>query len=610
MNVLLKIIFNKVTKYYKYLLLLLNIITVLLILTSLKYNYQSPASDIKKDRQAEAEMDAIKRNNKDIENDILLLSKPAHEKPSLDSNYRYFLSNEWIFNFNISQYSSVVYNLKNQVIFRSFVLFDHKLLELEVYQKEFLRCLILSPNNKYVVVEPEEILKIKIDKEVKKLWRIKCSISLSRLATTSVRYLKLAIVDYKDFKKHLSSFDNAKSLLTFQQPILIDRTLPKKKEIVHCLYYVTIQNRGTFNRLVNWIELQKNIGFKKIRVYLFKTFKRYENELRQLNKKENYILEFINYDIGSNNLCNWIIEKVNKHPNSKLYKFLLNNCMNAYNQHFNLTFTQNLKQNHKDLHVNDCFMRYKYSYEYLTAYDFDELIFPRSTSRNDIYISNKMKCEENINNKSNDLIKTHSSFPSNTYNLYEYVNRITEMYNAKNYSSIYFEPIIFFTEHNIFLHNVSNYNIKKDIDMFSYGVKDDLINYQIVNKSNHILLLNKFKFVIPLAECLNKTYMINTRFNTIWNNLYGVLNRKQLGKAVIITENTNAMGLHIPHSSVNNAKIRFNVPLDTGYLGHYRNNIDKFFQNRPDQTFYDFTIDYEYYIFLLKLSNSTKLKKH
>jgi hypothetical protein len=600
MNALLTILFNKLSKYYRYLLLLLNIITVFLIIISLNNNNDNVA---KKDRQTEAEMDVIIRNSKDIENDILLHSKTSNHKPPLESNYRYFLSNEWIFNFNVSQYSSTIYNLKNQVIFRSFVLFDHSLLDLDVYQKEFLRCLILNPNNKYIVVEPEEVLKIRIDKEVKKIWRIKCSIPLSRLATKSLKNLRLAIVDYKEFKNHHSSFENSKSLLTFQQPTLIDRNLPKKKEIVHCLYFVSIQNRETLNRLINWIELQKSIGFKKIRIYLFKILKRYENELRSLNKKENFILEFVNYDINPNQLCLWIIEKVKKYPSSKIYNFLLKNCMNAYNEHFNLTFTQNLKQNHKDLHLNDCFMRFKYAYEYLTAYDFDELIFPRWAPRNEIFTSNNMKCETNMTNASNDLVNTPSSYLSN-YNLYDYVNRIIEMYNVKNYSSIYFEPIIFFTENKIFLHNVSNYEIKKQIDMFSYGVKDDLINYQIVNKSNHVLLLNKFKFVRPLVQCLNKTYMKKSRFNYIWNNLYGVLNRKQLGKAIIITENTNAMGLHIPHSTLNDANLRFDVPLSTGYLGHFRTNIDKFFQDRLDQTFFDFTIDYEYYIFLLKLTES------
>ncbi len=604
MRELLIILINKVFKYYKYILLMLNMITVILIIISTNYTYKSNA-DLKSNRQAEAEMHAIKRTNEDIKNDIFPNLKPFNEKMSLQTNYRHFLSNEWVFNFNISQYSSVMYKIQNEVIFRSFVLFDHSLLDLNVYQKEFLRCLILNPNNKYVIVEPEEVFKIKIDKEVKKLWRIKCSISLSRLATTSLTNLKLAIVDYKEFKYHFNHFNNSQSLLTFQQPVLIDRNLAKKKEIVHCLYYVTIQHRETLNRLKNWIELQNSIGFKKIRIYLFKTLKKYENELRNFNKKKNYILEFVNYDIDPTNLCNWIIEKLKKYPTSKLYNFLYNNCMNAYNKHFNLTFTQNLKQNHKDLHVNDCFMRFKYVYEYLTAYDFDELIFPRSKSRNEIYTANKLKCESKIVKQSNDLIQTPSSYrPLNDYSLYDYVNQIIKIYNVKNYSSIYFEPILFFTDHNIFLHNVTNYQIKKNIDMFSYGVNDDFINYQIANKSNHVLLLNKFKFVTPLVKCLNSSYMIKTKFNNIWNNLYGVLNRKQMGKAIIITENTNAMGLHIPHSSVNNAKIRFDVPLSTGYLGHFRNNIDKFFHNQRDQTFSDFTIDYEYYVFLLKLSNS------
>ena len=104
--------------------------------------------------------------------------------------------------------------------------------------------------------------------------------------------------------------------------------------------------------------------------------------------------------------------------------------MHAFNSHFNMSigYTSNA---HERMNTNDCYMHYRYEYEYVTNYDFDELIFPREFDVKQIPLmySNKTKCSA--------LELTHKN-----YDIYEYSTRLFKKFNSNKPSCLLFPHVL------------------------------------------------------------------------------------------------------------------------------------------------------------------------
>ena len=51
------------------------------------------------------------------------------------------------------------------------------------------------------------------------------------------------------------------------------------------------------------------------------------------------------------------------------------------------------------INTNDCYMKFRHEYEYVTNYDIDEIIFPRLHSTNSFEIIDKKDCHTIITNR-------------------------------------------------------------------------------------------------------------------------------------------------------------------------------------------------------------------
>ena len=116
------------------------------------------------------------------------------------SNFTLYTSHDWVFNFNISQYSTLVSQPKNSncILFETTVFVDH--IELESNARDYLNqnlmCFILVDNKNLTHIKPLKILII-----LSRFLRISCQIEYERrISLTDTSLFGLAVLDMKYFE--------------------------------------------------------------------------------------------------------------------------------------------------------------------------------------------------------------------------------------------------------------------------------------------------------------------------------------------------------------------------------------------------------------------------
>ena len=260
--------------------------------------------------------------------------------PLLLSGYEVHESGQWIFNMNVSQYScqaSVESSTRN-ILLESLVFFDHDEMEADLlppldtddhinntnntdenasYQRLLderrlenvnhrnVKCLVLLNdlysslrlvNASLVRIQLEQQQQQQTDNSTttttsnKSLWKVEC-----RLEPLGGRRLRrpqaLAVLDMRYYEHHRRVFAAAavdglspfpSSLLTLQQPRWLDRQPRAKRTIAHCLHMLNMrdQNAERVHKLLNWIELQRSVGYQKLKIYLYNVTRAHEHRLR------------------------------------------------------------------------------------------------------------------------------------------------------------------------------------------------------------------------------------------------------------------------------------------------------------------------------------------
>ncbi len=146
-----------------------------------------------------------------------------------------------------------------------------------------------------------------------------------------------------------------------------------------------------YSKIQNWLELQRTIGFEKIRFYCFNVSQKYRD---LLEKSSNSFVEIVNYNTSVEYVCEWPQMLLNSDPSSKLYQFLHINCLQAYQRHFFKITRSSVYNSHERLNTNDCLLKFKYEYEYVSNYDIDEIIFPRLFGTN--YFNGPLKVNKGL----------------------------------------------------------------------------------------------------------------------------------------------------------------------------------------------------------------------
>ena len=337
-------------------------------------------------------------------------------------------------------------------------------------------------------------------------------------------------------------------------------------------------------RLLNWIEIQKNIGIKEMRFYVLNAT---DDTIKTI--KEKYSEDFIKIVIhhtSFENVCQKEIKRLEKNPNSLLFKKQYNACEKAFRLHFDLS--DNLAFNtHERINTNDCFYHFKYQYEYVTNYDFDEVILPRS-----IKSFKGFNCNNSINN-----------FRKFNYNLYEFADELFSSYGKFFTACLSFENVIFFPNNNfldLFFDKLkSNQNYPKSINL--KVSKDKSINFKIKSISD-LKYSKTLHNHSQLYKCLKNRYEIlfSNSVDELWKNGIASLINTRSGKSIFNTDNTESLNQH--YSTKGSLSIIRTVPFNKGFTGHFREDISGFINNQEVPINY-FLVDLEYFLFLVSINS-------
>jgi hypothetical protein len=428
---------------------------------------------------------------------------------SLTENYVIFNQNEWIFNFNVTQYSSIISSdRENNLIVESLIFYDH--LEDWNYRKKYTKC-YLSLNENLIELDSFELMNIplmSIKFFSKAFCRIKCKLNKGNLTNNQIKSVKVAIVDSKYFGYYNDQFNKSKKLLTFQQPLYFNQSIPKKKTVANCVHMVTkLDTNNRLKKITDWIDMMNSIGYSKIKLYLHNISKSTKDVLIEKQKTfENGFLDLISYSTSFDELCKYSISKLNETPDSKLYQFLYSNCKSSFEKHFRMSDLM-IYNSHERMTSNECLQSFRYEYEFITNYDFDEIIFPRLYNT-DIFNYARL---DNLNE--NKLI---NSGELKKYQIYDYAKKLQNKYGSQ-VAFFHHDHVLFLCNFDNFINQVYNFTFNRNISNqeIIYANYGRLVKFSIKDE----LHLNQLKKIIKVVNYLNKTFF-KSKYHSKWNNLY------------------------------------------------------------------------------------------
>jgi radical SAM superfamily enzyme len=138
----------------------------------------------------------------------------------------------------------------------------------------------------------------------------------------------LTLKDYKNTDK-LSS-----EAIQFHLAKIFNADKPKKQSIAHCVhmfYGVDDIKSNSMLKFSNWVELQRNIGIDRIRIYVLKLEKK---TFDYLNEKYKNFIDLVDHPTKFESICGWIEKLNNLEPDKIIYDVLFKNCKNAFNKVF------------------------------------------------------------------------------------------------------------------------------------------------------------------------------------------------------------------------------------------------------------------------------------
>ena len=463
----------------------------------------------------------------------------------------------------------------------------------------------------------------------KSVWRVRCNVTRAEYLThaglaanTSTtnhrvppRGLYVALVDYLFFYHWLQRLKlDMRDVLVFQKPALLRKQAPKERAVAHCLHKVIDLTPGKVLMLHNWIDMQRRIGIAKIKMCLFDER---PDVSEALKRKYGDYVHITRHYTKLHDVCRWQYRNWLALPNSKIFRFLNRNCKQMYRLHFDLSYYP-IFQYQQMMCSQDCYMHFKHQYEYVTNYDFDEIILPRRHGYN--VDANVRKLTEaaptNASNECsasaarlNEMVERGHDF---SYKMYDFA---TDLFNKYGHDNAYvkFKQIVFFPESiapAVFGSIVKRYplsNVLENKRFETIRVWSDTkyIAYRV--HKNHAAYFDAFKAINRTVACLGAMYArelralaprqnVSSHFNLILATEM-LIGRE--GKSIYNTNYTQSYDAHEAKNTTLSAKFT-RVPIYDGFIGHFRNDMGKYF-NMRHYSFSFIKLDLEYYAFLFNL---------
>lgn len=487
---------------------------------------------------------------------------------SLVSKYRVLESNEWIFNFNVTQYSSIIFKQysTNDLIIQSLVFYDQ--LENVDYFKNYTICLI-NVDDKLHKVKPLDIISIPL-MNIRQYPKLLCKITCKYNDLKDIDKIKIAVIDIKYYDYYNQVFNYSSDLISFQKPY---KSNESKKKIINCVHLVRNLNENQKSiKLFNWLDLMQSFGYERIVLYIYNITQETESYL--IEKSKNFrkmTVELVKYKTSFTDVCSLQIKLLSlKGQNSSILEFLYKTCLNSFQKHFKMD--EMIFNSHERMSSNDCLMRHKNDFEFLTNLDFDEFIFPRL--HDTLFYDTK----------------------SNSCNMYDYTKRLQNKYGY-NIAYFQFDHMLILQNFNDFINKLLHLKMKQ-YQSIKYEQNAKYIKFELKTVED-INILKKYQNITLEVNKLNRT-LYNNHFHSKWNNLYGFKMNIRDGKSIFVTDYVQSYNQHFAvHISSN--KRGLSVPLIDGYVSHFRDDISGFIIDKT-LPFNYLRFDLEYYLYFLNIS--------
>jgi hypothetical protein len=540
-----------------------------------------------------------------------------------------YATHSWMFNNRVYQYSSnlLVENGK-PVRVESMILSRGEFKENAV-KKDF-RCVIKSIKGGDKV-EKEIYLKVtRVFIFVSNTKRVKCDID--RDVYIDYDDIAVAIINTSDYKLSSMNFTEndiksnffklPKNMLHYQKPRIIKVPIVKKTEVSHCVHYTYGIAQQDIEKIDKWLEFQKKIGVTKIVFYDANAHTLLEESFQE--KYDNNFLEIRPYQIHFEAICN--LTRLNYYKQIDLirYQVMKDQCEDAfYNVFNNPIFSAKNRWNHQKITSNDCYSSLENVYEFVSYYDFDEIIFPRMNGLgND---SSSLSAETCEINKLCDMATNLNN--NNTQNLYSYFKTLVlrHLDSFKKLGSLYFT--------NGFYLEPSYYVNKLMTDLHEVMIKNKTYFHQPVNSVKnaalkvHLNLKHKYGHFFTILpqdldyikklydsylhmKCIFENYnqRLDANFDSSFKRFLFLAtnNKHQMGKSVHFTDNVDAVFTHYATIMKPGSKT-LNLKIDEGVLSHFRNDLFHL-ARQLNSSITNLKIDSEYYMHLVSNHSSICLK--
>lgn len=297
-----------------------------------------------------------------------------------------------------------------------------------------------------------------------------------------------------------------------------------------------------------------------------------------------------------NELCKHQYTYQSEDPNSYISNYSLKQCEQVFDIYF--TSSWPTFHTHEMTATNDCFTNFKYEYQFVTNYDFDELLFPRNefTFRLD-RPHTEIKCQ--LTQSSSVFSNNQANFSFSDFsNIYDYAVRMfaTNREEERPIGALHFQHVLMVDKVNDeFLNSLSRElgeNETSQVVPFIYEGKNLTFSVKKNEYDHRAVEMSR-----QLIRCLN-TNMGKEEILTKWNRVFGIWISVRHGKSIYNTDFTEFVNQHYAELLSKSAKW-INVPLDQGFSSHFRDPVDNsFFLGQQYSLSSNFRIDLEYYGFL------------
>lgn len=344
-------------------------------------------------------------------------------------------------------------------------------------------------------------------------------------------------------------------------------------------------------RMLNWLEIQKRIGYKKIKLYMFQVNKTTQNEIIQKGRSLDLDLELVDYRFDVDFLCAYQISLVEEKPVSTIRQQLLSECKAFASVYFDPVI-EAVVNSHEIVTTNDCLTNFKYEYEFMSNYDFDEIIFPR------VFATNDYQNRSSVATCNDDALKKPLD-----YNIYKFARRLVDQFGS-NVASFHFEHVLFLDNFDeSFIDRLVAANGESKKVEYTYYKNQKKVKFTVNNEVD-AAKIDFIKKNRELAKCLSEKINKSGKFDPLWNSAYAINFNNRLGKSLFVSNLTELFSQHITELVKPKSKM-IRIPIDIGFCSHFRENIGFFFDHREfDLDFIfssHFQFDIEYLNFLKDL---------